>query len=191
MVSEATVHTGRPAGRGMASKPPRQVTRRPHPQRRSGRARYGEEAARPLTRHPLASEPDDRTLTPLVQPTIPRVDSRNPVSIDLPFVTAYRVDPWSALGDPTRKAIFELLADRPRPVGELANELPVSRPAVSQHLKVLKDAGLVLDQSFGTRRVYRVDPDGLASLRADLDRFWGKTLLAYKAAVEQPTKEEA
>ena len=98
-------------------------------------------------------------------------------------------DAWTALGDPTRKAIFELLADRPRAVGELARELPVSRPAVSQHLKVLKDARLVLDEPAGTRRIYRVDPDGLAALRADLERFWGKALAAYKAAVEQRTKE--
>ena len=105
-------------------------------------------------------------------------------------MVTYQPDPWSALGDPTRKAIFELLADRPRPVGELANELPVSRPAVSQHLKVLKEAGLVLDLPVGTRRIYRIDPDGLAALRAELDRFWGRALLAYKAAVEQPTKED-
>jgi len=97
---------------------------------------------------------------------------------------------WTALGDPTRKAIFELLADRPRPVGELAGELPVSRPAVSQHLRVLKDAGLVVDQAVGTRRIYRLDPDGLAVLRADLDRFWGKALAAYKGAVEQPAEED-
>ena len=106
-------------------------------------------------------------------------------------MVAYQSDPWAALGDPTRKAIFELLVDRPRPVGELAKELPISRPAVSQHLRVLRDAGLVLDQPVGTRRIYRVDPDGLASLRAELDRFWGKALLAYKSAVEQATKEEA
>jgi DNA-binding transcriptional ArsR family regulator len=97
---------------------------------------------------------------------------------------------WTALGDPTRKAIFELLADRPRAVVELANQLPVSRPAISQHLRVLKDAGLVVDRPVGARRIYRVDPDGLAALRADLDRFWGKALAAYKAAVEQPTKED-
>lgn len=100
----------------------------------------------------------------------------------------YRSDAWTALGDPTRKAIFELLADRPRAVGELAGELPVSRPAVSQHLKVLKAAGLVVDRPVGTRRIYRVEPDGLAALRADLERFWGKALAAYKLAVEQPTK---
>ena len=103
---------------------------------------------------------------------------------------AYQSDPWTALGDPTRKAIFELLADRPRAVVELAGELPVSRPAVSQHLRVLKDAGLVVDQPAGTRRIYRIDADGLAALRADLDRFWSKTLAAYKAAVEQPMKED-
>jgi DNA-binding transcriptional ArsR family regulator len=105
-------------------------------------------------------------------------------------VVTYQSDAWTALGDPTRKAIFELLADRARAVGELAGELPVSRPAVSQHLKVLKDAGLVVDKPAGTRRIYRVDPDGLAALRADLERFWGKTLTAYKATVEQPAKED-
>ena len=103
---------------------------------------------------------------------------------------AYRADGWTALGDPTRKAIFELLVDRPRAVVELASALPVSRPAVSQHLKVLKDAGLVLDRSVGTRRIYRVDPDGLVALRAELERFWGKALAAYKEAVEQSTKED-
>jgi DNA-binding transcriptional ArsR family regulator len=99
------------------------------------------------------------------------------------------VDPWTALGDPTRKAIFEYLVDSPRAVVELAGELPVSRPAVSQHLRVLKDAGLVVDRPVGRHRIYRVDPDGLAALQADLERFWGKTLAAYKAAVEQPTEE--
>lgn len=112
------------------------------------------------------------------------------VRVNLPFVLAYRGDAWTALGDPTRKAIFELLADRPRAVGELATALPVSRPAVSQHLKVLKEAGLVMDRPAGTRRIYSVHPDGLAALRADLERFWGKALAAYKAAVEQPPKED-
>ena len=102
----------------------------------------------------------------------------------------YQADGWAALGDPTRKAIFELLVDRPRAVVELAHELPVSRPAVSQHLRVLKEAGLVADQAVGTRRIYRVDPDGLARLRGDLERFWGKALAAYKEAVEQPTEED-
>jgi DNA-binding transcriptional ArsR family regulator len=104
-------------------------------------------------------------------------------------VPTYQSDAWIALGDPTRKAIFELLLDGPRAVVELAGELPVSRPAVSQHLRVLKDAGLVIDQPIGTRRIYRVDPDGLAGLRADLDLFWGKALAAYKATVEQPSEE--
>ena len=96
---------------------------------------------------------------------------------------------WTALGDPTRRAIFERLADRPRAVGDLARELPVSRPAVSQHLKVLKDAGLVVDRRAGNRRIYQLDPDGVGALRADLDRFWNRALAAYKAAVEQPTEE--
>ncbi len=102
----------------------------------------------------------------------------------------YPSDAWTALGDPTRKAIFELLADRPRAVVELAGELPVSRPAVSQHLRVLKDTGLVVDRPVGTRRIYRVHPDGLAALRAELERFWDKALAAYKAAVEQPMEED-
>jgi DNA-binding transcriptional ArsR family regulator len=97
----------------------------------------------------------------------------------------------AALADPTRRAIFERLADGPRAVGELATELPVSRPAVSQHLKVLKAAGLVLDEAAGARRVYRVDPDGIDELRRYLDRFWSRTLTAYKVAVEQPRKEDA
>lgn len=87
--------------------------------------------------------------------------------------------------------MFELIADRPRAVGEVAGALPVSRPAVSQHLKVLKDAGLVIDRPVGTRRIYRVDRDGLAALRNDLERFWGKALAAYKAVVEQSTEETA
>src|SRR5213080_1694862 len=94
----------------------------------------------------------------------------------------------SALGDPTRRAIFERLAAGLRAVSELAGELPVSRPAVSQHLKVLKDAGLVVDKRAGKQRIYQVDPNGLAALRAELDRFWSKTLAAYKTVVEQPTQ---
>jgi DNA-binding transcriptional ArsR family regulator len=105
-------------------------------------------------------------------------------------VVTYQGDGWTALGDPTRRAIFELLADRPRAVGELASDLPVSRPAVSQHLKVLKEAGLVMDRAEGTRRIYRLDPDGLGALRSDLERFWGRALAAYKATVEQTTKED-
>jgi DNA-binding transcriptional ArsR family regulator len=104
-------------------------------------------------------------------------------------VETYQVDGWTALGDPTRRAIFERLADQPRAVGELASELPVSRPAVSQHLKVLKDARLVVDRPTGNRRIYQLDPGGVSALRADLDRFWNKALAAYKTAVEQPTEE--
>jgi DNA-binding transcriptional ArsR family regulator/uncharacterized protein YndB with AHSA1/START domain len=105
-------------------------------------------------------------------------------------VQTYQHDGWGALGDPTRRAIFERLADRPRAVGELAGELPVSRPAVSQHLKVLKDARLVVDRRVGTRRIYHLDPDGVGALRAYLDHFWDQALAAYKTAVEQPTKGE-
>lgn len=96
---------------------------------------------------------------------------------------------WTALGDSTRRTIFELLVEHPCSVGELARDLPVTRPAVSQHLKVLKDAGLVTDTRAGKQRIYRVDPDGLAALRAELDRFWSKTLAAYKVAAEQPPEE--
>jgi len=101
----------------------------------------------------------------------------------------YRVTGWAALGDPTRRAIFERLAEGPRAVGELAGELPVSRPAVSQHLKVLKDAGLVTDRRTGTRRIYELDPDGVGTFRADLDRFWSRVLAAYKEVVEQRVEE--
>jgi DNA-binding transcriptional ArsR family regulator len=101
----------------------------------------------------------------------------------------YATSGWTALGDPTRRAIFERLAERPRAVGELAALVPVSRPAVSQHLKVLKLAGLVGDRPAGKHRIYHTEQDGLAALRADLDRFWNKTLAAYKTVVEQPSKE--
>jgi DNA-binding transcriptional ArsR family regulator len=97
---------------------------------------------------------------------------------------------WTALADPTRRTIFERLVERPCSVSELASALPVSRPAVSQHLKVLKDAGLVADTPSGKHRIYRVDPAGLAALRAELDQFWSKTLAAYKLAVEQPPEEQ-
>ena len=92
---------------------------------------------------------------------------------------------FAALADPTRREIFERLASEPSAVGELANELPVSRPAVSQHLKVLKEAGLVVDRAIGTRRVYEIDPNGLGELRAWLDKFWGEALEAFKAEVER------
>jgi DNA-binding transcriptional ArsR family regulator len=101
------------------------------------------------------------------------------------------VDAWTALGDPTRRAIVERLADRPRAVVELARALPISRPAISQHLKVLKEARLVTDRPAGTRRIYRLDPDGVGAMRADLERFWNKALAAYKTIVEQPTEEDS
>ena len=99
-------------------------------------------------------------------------------------------DGFSALADPTRRAVFERLAGGPRSVGELAAELPVSRPAVSQHLKVLKAAGLVDDRAQGTRRLYRIDPGGVAAMRDYLDGFWDQALTAFKAAVEGPDGKE-
>ena len=108
-------------------------------------------------------------------------------------------DALAALADPTRRRLFELVADRPGPVGELAEQLPVSRPAVSQHLKVLRSAGLVREERLGTRHVYRLDSAGLEILRAYLDSFWERSLATFKTAVEQaqppqtpdpPTSEE-
>jgi DNA-binding transcriptional ArsR family regulator len=89
----------------------------------------------------------------------------------------------TALGDPTRRTVFERLAGGPRSVGQLAAELPVSRPAVSQHLKVLKDAGLVTDERDGTRRLYRIDPHGVGAMRAYFDQFWQDALAAFKEEV--------
>ena len=106
-------------------------------------------------------------------------------------MVAYHSTGMGALGDDTRRAIFELLAERPRAVGELAAELPVSRPAVSQHLKVLKEAGLVTDRKEGTRRVYQLDPAGVGALRAYFDRFWAQALDAYKATAESHEEDEA
>jgi DNA-binding transcriptional ArsR family regulator len=91
---------------------------------------------------------------------------------------------FAALADPTRRAVFEQLRSGPRPVGELARNLPVSRPAVSQHLRVLKDAGLVTERREGTRRLYRIDPDGLAAIRDYFDDFWNEALAAFQAAAE-------
>ena len=98
----------------------------------------------------------------------------------------------AALADPTRREIFERLARSPRAVGQLASELPVSRPAVSQHLKVLKDAGLVVHRTHGTRNVYEIDPNGLGALRAWLDQFWAEALDSFKAEVEkdEPTNPQ-
>jgi DNA-binding transcriptional ArsR family regulator len=104
-------------------------------------------------------------------------------------VVAYLVDPWTALGDPTRRAVFARVAEQPRPVGEIARDLPVSRPAVSQHLRILKDAGLVTDRRDGNRRIYAVERDGLAALRAELDRFWNDALANFKALVDHANQE--
>lgn len=97
---------------------------------------------------------------------------------------------FSALYDPTRRAVLERLRDGPRPVGDIARGLPVTRPAVSQHLKVLKDAGLVSDRSEGTRRIYYIDPKGLGAMRAWLDQFWDSALAAFAAEVERSAKEK-
>jgi DNA-binding transcriptional ArsR family regulator len=91
----------------------------------------------------------------------------------------------TALSDPTRRSILELLADHPTAVGELAGMLPVSRPAVSQHLKLLKEAGLVFEERDGARRIYQLNPEGAGELRDYLDRFWGHALAAFKVRVEQ------
>ena len=99
-------------------------------------------------------------------------------------------DPFAALADPRRRQILERLAEQPLPVGELAHGIPISRPAVSQHLKVLKDAGLVTDRRAGNRRIYEVEQAGIHELRSYLDRFWKTALTTYQQAVDQ-TKQEA
>jgi DNA-binding transcriptional ArsR family regulator len=104
-------------------------------------------------------------------------------------VGAYGDAGLGLLGDPSRRAIFELLARRPCSVGELAVQLPISRPAVSQHLRVLKDGGLVVSQAEGTRRVYRLNPAGVGALRAYLDRVWDDALTAFQKAAEAATAD--
>jgi DNA-binding transcriptional ArsR family regulator len=99
-------------------------------------------------------------------------------------------DALQALGDPTRRAVLEQLRSGPLAVGEIATRLPVSRPAVSQHLRVLKEAGLVTERQNGTRRLYRVNPDGLAGVRAYLEGFWEEALAAFKAAAENEEGEK-
>ncbi len=122
---------------------------------------------------------------------MPEALSSSSVSCNLPFVRTNReVDGLSALGDPTRRAIFECLSERPRAVGELAAVLPVTRPAVSQHLKVLKSVGLVSEHAEGTRRIYRLNPDGVAAMRDQLDTFWTRALTSYAAVAEQSTEEQ-
>ncbi|AGZ46183.1 ArsR/SmtB family transcription factor [Actinoplanes friuliensis] len=97
---------------------------------------------------------------------------------------------WEALGDPSRFAIVKCLAEGPRAVGEIADQLPISRQAVSQHLRVLKDAGLVADRAQGTRRVYRLNPAGVAALRDQLDTFWRRALDSYQSLAEDTTEEK-
>jgi DNA-binding transcriptional ArsR family regulator len=98
---------------------------------------------------------------------------------------------WEALGDPSRFAIVQCLADRPRAVGELAEELPISRQAVSQHLRVLKDAGLVASQAEGTRRIYRLNAIGVTALKDQLDTFWRRALDGFQTTVEDKTEESS
>ncbi len=107
------------------------------------------------------------------------------VSHNLPFVETYGWAGIAALGDPTRRAIFESLARRPKAVGELAAELPVSRPAVSQHLRVLKEAGLVTDRADGTRRIYQVRQRGVQAIHGYLDQMWGQAMEAFQAEAER------
>src|SRR6185437_2470204 len=97
---------------------------------------------------------------------------------------------FAALSDPTRRAVLERLRGGAKPVGEIARGLPVSRPAVSQHLKVLKEAGLVSDRSEGTRRIYEIDPKGLAAMRAWLDQFWGSAITGFVAELERSSNME-
>jgi DNA-binding transcriptional ArsR family regulator len=105
-------------------------------------------------------------------------------------VVTYGVAGLGLLGDPTRRAIFEMLARRPSSVGELAQQLPITRPAVSQHLRVLKDGGLVVSRPQGTRRIYRLNPDGVSALRAYLDRIWDEALAAFQKAAEAAVDPE-
>ena len=97
---------------------------------------------------------------------------------------AYAAEQFAALADPTRLAVFERVARRPAAVHEIALEFPVSRPAISQHLRVLKDARLVLDEAVGSQRIYRVNPSGIEEIRSYFDRFWGDALASFKAFIE-------
>src|SRR5262245_890088 len=119
------------------------------------------------------------------------LDAGASVSYCLPLAMANassrHLEGFAALADPTRRRVFERLAKRSSSVGEIAATLPVSRPAVSQHLKVLKEAGLVTDIAAGTRRVYRVDPRGIEAMKNYLERFWDRALVAFKAATEKET----
>jgi DNA-binding transcriptional ArsR family regulator len=111
------------------------------------------------------------------------------VSRNLPFVGTNQEEGWNALADRSRRSIVETLAERPRAVGELAEVLPISRPAVSQHLKVLKNAGLVAEHADGTRRIYRLNPAGVIALRDQLDTFWERALSGYTTVTEDEEKK--
>jgi DNA-binding transcriptional ArsR family regulator len=113
------------------------------------------------------------------------------VHLDLLFVAAYGDGGLGLLGDPTRRAIFELLARRPCSVQQLAEQLPVSRPAVSQHLKVLRDGGLVVSHAEGTRRIYSLNPAGLTALRAWLDGVWSEALAGFHKVAEMADPPDA
>jgi DNA-binding transcriptional ArsR family regulator len=112
------------------------------------------------------------------------------VSLNLPLVSTYRERQLDAIGDPMRRAILARLRKGPAPVGKLASAFPVSRPAISQHLRVLKEANLVTDRADGTRRVYELNPQAFASLREYFDEFWGVALVAFKKRIETRRTEE-
>ncbi len=105
------------------------------------------------------------------------------------MVTDGSDDVWSTLGDPTRRAIVERLAKQPSAVGQLAAGLPVTRPAVSQHLKILKEAGLVSEEAIGTRRIYRLNPAAVSALRDQLDTFWNRTLAGFESTINTPRRK--
>lgn len=106
------------------------------------------------------------------------------------MATDEKGDGWSALADGTRRAIVDRLAEGPQAVGQLAARLPVTRSAVSQHLKILKNAGLVSEQAVGTRRIYRLNPAAVAALRDQLDAFWQRALAGYAEVADQMTEED-
>ena len=108
------------------------------------------------------------------------------VRLESPFVVAYGDSAVGLLGDPSRRAIFELLARRPCSVQELADELPISRPAVSQHLKVLRDGGLVVSRAVGNRRIYHLNPEGITALRAWMDGVWSDALTTFQKIAQDP-----
>ena len=118
------------------------------------------------------------------------VDRNALVRDNLPLVDAYLQAGLDALGDATRMAIFQKLASGPIAVNEIARAMPVSRPAVSQHLRVLKDAGLVMDLKAGTRRLYQLNPEGVARLRAHFDQMWTRAMRAFQTVAEKPPTGE-